>query len=80
MREFQNYKFYRFELNDSRLTELLEVIHQSFRVIDMTGGVLQQFPVVRFLAPNLCGYRPLVNTLNQLWSFLSVIYVPLKSY
>lgn len=51
---------------------LLKMIHDSFRVIDMSGGILNQFPFVRYIAPNLSGYKPLINTLSPLWAFLKV--------
>lgn len=51
---------------------LLKMIHDSFRVIDMSGGILNQFPFVRYIAPTLSGYKPLINTLSPLWAFLKV--------
>lgn len=51
---------------------LLKMIHDSFRVIDMSGGILNQFPFVRYIFPNLSGYKPLINTLSPLWAFLKV--------
>lgn len=63
---------FRFALEDERLTMLLKMIHDSFRVIDMSGGILNQFPFIRHIAPNSCGYRPLINTLSPLWAFLKV--------
>lgn len=63
---------HRFDLHDARLAELMRLIHDSFRMIDMTGGVLNQFPLVRHLAPDMCGYRPLLRTLRPLWEFLMV--------
>lgn len=63
---------HRFDLYDARLGKLIKLIHDSFRVIDMTGGVLNQFPFVRHLAPEMCGYQPLLRTLRPLWEFLMV--------
>lgn len=63
---------HRFDLHDARLAQMIQLIHDSFRVIDMTGGVLNQFPLVRHVAPDLCGYRPLLRTLQPLWEFLQV--------
>lgn len=61
------------------------MIHESFRVIDMSGGVVNQFPFIRLLAPDLSGYRPLVNTLKPLWRFIKVclldeIYIIMKYF
>lgn len=62
----------RFEFDDERLQKLLHMIHECFRVIDMSGGLLNLIPWIRHLAPNLSGYRPLVNAHKPLWKFLEV--------
>lgn len=71
----------RFDLEDSQLTSLMKTVHNSFRIIDMSGGILNQFPAVRFVIPDKCGYRPLVQTLEPLWKFLKVhlIEIPNKN-
>lgn len=63
----------RFELDDERLISLMKTIHKSFRIIDMSGGILNQFPSIRHIMPDKCGYRPLVQTMEPLWNFLKVI-------
>lgn len=60
----------RYELNDPRLTSLMEAIHKSFRIIDMSGGAISQFPWLRFIAPVQTGYRPLLEVLEPMWEFL----------
>lgn len=65
-------KLIRFEFDDERLQKLLHMIHECFRVIDMSGGLLNLVPWIRHLAPNLCGYRPLVNAHKPLWKFIEV--------
>ncbi|XP_055531617.1 methyl farnesoate epoxidase-like [Wyeomyia smithii] len=61
----------RFHLSDKRLEWITETIHKSFRVIDMSGGVLNQFPSFRHVFPVLSGFTPLVNLLKPLWEFLN---------
>ena len=61
----------RFELDDDQLIMLMEMIHKSFQIIDMSGGVLSQMPWMRFIAPNMTGYHPLISTLEPLWNFLT---------
>lgn len=63
---------YRFALDDKRLMELLDIVHASFRMIDASGGLLNQMPFLRFIAPNFCGYNQLLAVLNQMWNFLRV--------
>lgn len=60
----------RYELNDPRLKNLMEAIHKSFRIIDMSGGAISQFPWLRHIAPVKTGYRPLLETLEPMWAFL----------
>lgn len=60
----------RFELDDERLTILTEMIHKSFRIADMSGGLLNLFPWLRFIMPERSGYLPLLNSLKPLWKFL----------
>lgn len=63
----------RFALNDSRLARLMELVHVSFRMLDMSGGILNQMPFIRFLAPNSSGYEHIKQILNEFYTFLKVI-------
>jgi len=63
---------YRFALDDKRLMELLDIVDSSFRMIDASGGLLNQMPFLRFIAPNFSGYNHLLAILNRMWSFLQV--------
>lgn len=60
----------RFDLNDKKLQRLMEMVHRSFKVIDMSGGVLGQMPWIRFIAPYRSGYQTLIDTMTPLWKFL----------
>ncbi|XP_055631206.1 methyl farnesoate epoxidase-like [Toxorhynchites rutilus septentrionalis] len=60
----------RFHLGDKRLEWITGTIHKSFRVIDMSGGVLNQLPCVRYICPVKSGFAPLVRLLKPLWDFL----------
>lgn len=46
------------------------MIHECFRVVDMTGGILNLFPWARHFFPVSSGYKPLLNAHKPLWSFL----------
>lgn len=48
------------------------MIHECFRVIDMSGGLLNLIPWIRHLAPNLSGYSRLVSAHKPLWKFIEV--------
>lgn len=61
---------FRFDHDDERLQKLLHMIHECFRIIDMTGGILNLFPWLRYIIPNSSGYKPLVNAHVPIWTFL----------
>lgn len=63
----------RFALNDSKLARLMELVHVSFRMLDMSGGILNQMPFLRFLAPNSSGYKDIKQILVEFYTFLKVI-------
>ncbi|RZB39555.1 p450 domain containing protein, partial [Asbolus verrucosus] len=56
----------RFDINDERLLKLLKIIHDAFRLTDMSGGMLNQMPFLRFIAPETCGYNKLVDVLLRM--------------
>lgn len=62
----------RFEIDDSRLRKLLKIIHDAFRVVDMSGGLLNQMPLIRFISPRASGYKKLREVLDAMWEFLGV--------
>jgi len=64
---------HRFALNDRRLARLMELVHDSFRMLDMSGGILNQMPFIRFLAPKCSGYKYLQQIINEFYTFLKVI-------
>nr|QRY28570.1 cytochrome P450 CYP15A1 [Sitobion avenae] len=61
---------HRFALNDCRLARLMELVHVSFRMLDMSGGILNQMPFIRFLAPKCSGYKYLKQIINEFYTFL----------
>lgn len=64
---------YRFEHDDQRLQKLTYMIHECFRVTDMTGGILNLFPWVRHFFPIASGYKPLLEAHKPLWTFLAEV-------
>lgn len=62
----------RFEIEDVRLIKLLQIIHDAFRLTDMSGGMLNQMPFLRHIAPDVSGYTQTVSVLTRMWEFLEV--------
>ncbi|KAG5896789.1 hypothetical protein JTB14_008365 [Gonioctena quinquepunctata] len=60
----------RFETDDERLKKLLQIIHDGFRIVDISGGVLNQMPFLRHVAPDASGYNQIKNILERMWEFL----------
>ncbi|KAJ8933572.1 hypothetical protein NQ318_015958, partial [Aromia moschata] len=47
----------RFDNNDARLIHLLEILDIRSRAFDMSGGTLNQYPWLRYIAPERTGYN-----------------------
>lgn len=62
----------RFHLDDARLQKLFTIVHDAFKAVDISGGLLNQLPLLRYVAPDLCGYTAVRRTLENLWGFLEV--------
>ncbi|KAG8313366.1 hypothetical protein J6590_001833 [Homalodisca vitripennis] len=60
----------RFSIGDERLMQLLDYIHQSFSLQDMSGGLLNQMPFIRFIAPERSSYNKNLEILSKIYSFL----------
>ncbi|KAJ1525347.1 hypothetical protein ONE63_010165 [Megalurothrips usitatus] len=60
----------RFPLDDARLAGLLHTLSDCFRRTDGSGGLLNQMPFLRFVAPDRCGYTGTLRNLTTLWAFL----------
>jgi hypothetical protein len=43
--------------NDSRLRQLMQLMSRRAKAFDMSGGTLNQFPWLRFFAPEWSGYN-----------------------
>ncbi|XP_060857669.1 methyl farnesoate epoxidase-like [Metopolophium dirhodum] len=60
----------RFSLNDSRLARIVELVHESLRMLNMPGGILNQWPFIRYLAPKFSGNKYLKQIINELYMLL----------
>ncbi|XP_056630734.1 probable cytochrome P450 305a1 [Diorhabda sublineata] len=60
----------RLDRGDGRLKRLLDLLDQRSRAFDMSGGTLNQFPWLRFLAPDKTGYSLIKNINSELKDLL----------
>jgi len=63
----------RFSLNDSRLARIVELVHECLRMLDKSGGVLNQIPFIRLLTPKWSRHKYLKQIINELFILLKVI-------
>ncbi|XP_033183428.2 methyl farnesoate epoxidase isoform X2 [Bombus vancouverensis nearcticus] len=61
---------HRFDYANEKLVEILETVHDAFRLMDTMGGIVSQMPFLRFMIPELSGYNDLMRILQKLWNFL----------
>lgn len=60
----------RFELYDQKIIKLMEMVHFSFRMVDMSGGILNNMPFLRYFAPNKTGYTDMKHIIDEIYAFL----------
>ncbi|XP_045766237.1 farnesoate epoxidase-like [Maniola jurtina] len=60
----------RYDLSDKQLTILCDLITRSFKVVDMSGGILNFLPFLRHVMPDLIGYTELNAIHHKLYEFL----------
>ncbi|XP_072161223.1 probable cytochrome P450 305a1 isoform X2 [Bemisia tabaci] len=60
----------RFSLDDPKLGRLLELMNSRSKAFDFSGGLLNRFPWMRFLAPDKSGYKLISNLNSELRNFL----------
>lgn len=65
--------FYRYDIGDKELTHLQQILTKLLVEIDIIGAPFGHFPLLRFIAPEMSGYKAFVETHKELWTFLKVI-------
>ncbi|XP_017794201.1 PREDICTED: probable cytochrome P450 303a1 [Habropoda laboriosa] len=60
----------RFNLDDKELTYFQRILTKLLREIDMIGAPFGHFPILRFIAPEMSGYKSFLEIHQQLWKFL----------
>lgn len=61
-----------FSVHNQRLAQLLDYIQQAFTLQDMSGGILNQMPFVRHIAPEYSTYNKALQIVNDIQSFIIV--------
>jgi len=62
----------RFSLKDEKLFQLIDMVHACFQLIDVSGGLLNKMPFLRFIAPSLSGYNMITTIVNEMMNFFQV--------
>lgn len=61
----------RYGRDNVQLKHLQKMLHILFLNIDMTGCLFSHFPLLRFIAPNISGYKQFVDIHDMMHTFLS---------
>ncbi|XP_031840629.2 methyl farnesoate epoxidase [Nomia melanderi] len=61
---------HRFDYDNEKLKEILDAVHDAFRLMDTMGGIISQMPFLRYIIPESSGYNDLMRILRKFWSFL----------
>lgn len=59
----------RISRKDARLQKLLDLFNRRSKLFDLSGGLLTQFPLLRFIAPEMTGYNLIVEFNKELKEF-----------
>lgn len=59
--------------NDERILKLIDLLYKRSKLFDMAGGILSQFPILRFIAPEFSGYSLIQNLNQQFYDFFMEI-------
>ncbi|XP_076286675.1 putative cytochrome P450 303a1 [Lasioglossum baleicum] len=62
----------RYNTDDEELTYLQRILTKLMTEVDIIGAPFGHFPILRFIVPELSGYKLFVETHQQLWKFLKV--------
>lgn len=60
----------RYDNGDKELTHLQKILSKLLNEIDIIGAPFGHFPLLRFIAPEMSGYKAFVETHQELWAFL----------
>ncbi|XP_031827989.1 putative cytochrome P450 303a1 [Nomia melanderi] len=60
----------RFDVDHPELNYLQRILSKLMRNIDMVGAPFGHFPFLRFIAPELSGYKSFLEIHQELWKFL----------
>lgn len=66
--------WYRFDLNedDGKLIEVMNILNDIMRSANVTGGILNIMPFLRYVLPGPTGYTTYTERLNRIWAFFAV--------
>lgn len=62
----------RYTDDDMELKKLQSLLTELFANIDMVGCLFSQFPMLRFIAPEMSGYKQFIYIHQRVWEFLKV--------
>ncbi|EGI60832.1 Putative cytochrome P450 303a1 [Acromyrmex echinatior] len=70
----------RYDPGDKELTHLQRILTKLLIEIDMIGAPFGHFPLLRFIAPEMSGYKAFVETHRELWAFIKLLAICLDLF
>lgn len=64
----------RYNIDDKELIYFQRILSITLNEIDMLGAPFSHFPLLRFIAPEISGYKSFVKIHEELWKFFKVSY------
>lgn len=63
---------HRYDTNDKELMHLQRIFAKLLEDVDMIGAPFSHFPLLRFIVPEMSGYKTYLETHEELWAFVKV--------
>lgn len=57
---------------DPKVMQALQMVNDAIKESNVSGGLLNHLPFLRFIAPELSGYTAITERYNKMWSFFAV--------
>ncbi|KAF7284636.1 hypothetical protein GWI33_021825 [Rhynchophorus ferrugineus] len=60
----------RYSNDDKNMKELQQILSDLFKTVHMVGAPFSYYPILKYIAPGISGYKCFINTHINIWKFL----------
>lgn len=57
---------------ETKILDTLRTLNNSIKDSNVSGGLINHFPFLRYIIPSLSGYNAITERYKQMWSFFEV--------